>query len=238
MKAEIRWLLFLSAILASGIVSPVLAERAADPAPAAAAAGWEEYAPGRWNSLADRKVVEALPGRLSAEAACRPGSGAAWEKKGSWDPGKGVLSLEVSSTEANAKSEDYRQNEARFPVSVTAVFGKDSRKVEWKTRAWDFLRGIFGGFSPSGVRLTYAFGNRAPVGSMYRLSEEETVFILAGEEEKGKKVASKRNLSADYLAAYGSRPSGPVTAVVARIDRPRGEKGPLKASVSVALPGF
>lgn len=236
MAPEIRLSIFLAAMFLAGIPSPSSAERAADPGSATAAAGWEERTPGRWNSLAERKV-EVRAGGIAAEMTSSPGTGVLWEKKGTWDPAKGaVLSLEISSDGTNAKSDDYRQFGARFPVSVTAVFGNDRQEVPWRTRIAGFFRKILNGFPPAGIRLTYAFGNRAPVGSMYRLGDEETVFILAGEEEKGKKVPSRRNLSEDFLAAYGRTPSGPVTALVVTAERPRGEPGPLASSVSVTPP--
>jgi len=147
------------------------------------------------------------------------------------------LSLELSSGGTNARSKDYRRFDARFPVSVTAVFGKDRQDLPLKTRIAGFCREILHGFTPEAIRLTCAFGNRAPVGSMYRLADEETVFILAGEEEKGKKVRSDRNLKEDFLAAYGRPPTGPVTGFVVRAERPSREKGPLSASVNVTLPG-
>lgn len=237
MASEIRISLFLAAMLLAGIPSSSPAEPAADPGAALAAAGWEESTPGRWSFLADRKV-DPGPGRFSAEVTSSPGTGVAWEKEGTWDASKGaVLSVEILSGGTNARSDDYRKFRARFPVSVTAVFGKDRQELPWRTRVAEFFRKIANGFPPSGIRLTYAFGNRAPVGSMYRLADEETVFILAGEEEKGKKVSSRRNLAEDFLAAYGRPPSGPVTAFLVQAERPRGERGPLSTGVSVTLPG-
>jgi hypothetical protein len=69
------------------------------------------------------------------------------------------------------------------------------------------------------------------------LGLDKVVFILAGEEEKGKKVRSDRNLREDFLAAYGRPPTGPVTGFVVRADRSSGERGPLSAGVAIALPG-
>jgi len=208
----------------------------ADPAGDLSAAGWEESTPGRWNSLPERKA-EARDKGLSAGFVLSPGSGVAWEKKGMWDLAAGhVLSFEFTCDGTNPSSEDYREFRARFPVSVTAVFGKDSQDLSWKKRLGDFFLRIWSGFPPGGIRLTYAYGNRAPVGSMYRPDEEETVFILAGEEEKGKKIQAKRDLKEDFLAAYGRPPKGPVTRFIVRAERPSKEKGNLKGGVVLTLP--
>jgi hypothetical protein len=237
MGADLRLSFFLAVLLLTGFPHPSLAAGAADPGADPAAAGWEEGTPGRWNSRADRKIAIRADG-LSAEIALSPGTGVSWEKKGTWDPAKGaVLSVELSSSGTNARSSDYRRFDARFPVSVTAVFGKDRQDFPWKTRIAGFFREVLHGFSPKGIRLTYAFGNRAPVGSMYRLADDETIFILAGDEEKGKKVLSERNLKEDFLAAYGRPPAGPVTRFVVRAERPSREKGPLSAGVAITLPG-
>ena len=208
----------------------------ADPAAVLSSAGWDESTPGRWNRLPERKVV-AADNALTGEFVLAPGTGVAWEKKGTWNLSGGpVLTFELTSDGTNPSSEDYREFLARFPVSVTAVFGKDSQGLSWKKRFTDFFRKIWRGFPPGGVRLTYAFGNRVPVGSMYRLGEEETVFILAGEEEKGKKIQANRNLKADFQAAYGRDPKGPVTRIVVRAERPSGESGPIRIAVRITLP--
>jgi hypothetical protein len=208
----------------------------ADPSSVLAAAGWGESTPGRWNRLPERKAV-AADNALSGEFVLSPGTGVAWEKKGVWNlPAGAVLSFELTSDGTNPSSEDYREFKARFPVSVTAVFGKDSQGLPWKKRVTDFFRRVWRGFPPGGIRLTYAFGNRVPVGSMYRLGEEETVFILAGEEEKGKKIQAKRNLKEDFQAAYGRDPKGPVTRIVVTAERPSKEQGPIRASVRLTLP--
>lgn len=208
----------------------------ADPASVLAAAGWEESTPGRWNRLPERKAV-AADNALSGEFVLSPGTGLTWEKKGVWDLTAGaVLSFEFTSDGTNPSAEDYREFKARFPVSVTAVFGKDSQDLHWKKRMTDFFRRVWRGFPPGGIRLTYAFGNRVPVGSMYRLGEEETVFILAGEEEKGKRIQAKRNLKEDFLAAYGRDPKGQVTRIVVRAERPSKESGSIRASVRITLP--
>ena len=202
-----------------------------------AAAGWEESTPGRWNRLAERKV-EAAGNRLSAEFLLSPGSGVSWEKKVSWDnAARGLLSLEFLCDGANPSSRDYKEFDARFPVSVTVVFGKDSQELGWRRRFLDFFRKIRHGFPPGGIRLVYAWGNRVPVNSMYRTADEETVFILAGEEERGKTVQSKRDVRKDFMAAYGRFPKGPATRVIVSAGRPSKEKGNLKGRVTVVLPG-
>ena len=71
---------------------------------------------------------------------------------------------------------------------------------------------------------------------MYRLWEEETVFVLAGGEEAGREIAGLRRLADDFLAAYARPPKGPVTKVLVRARRPSGEKGMLKGSVSLTFP--
>jgi hypothetical protein len=208
----------------------------ADPASVLSAAGWEESTPGRWNRLPERKAV-AADNALSGEFVLPPGTGLAWEKKGAWNlPAGAVLSFEFTSDGTNPSSEDYREFKARFPVSVTAVFGKESQHLPWKKRMAGFFRRLRWGFPPGGIRLTYAFGNSVPVGSMYRLAEEETVFILAGDEEKGKKIQAKRNLKQDFQAAYGRDPKGPVTRIIVRSERPSKEQGPIRTTVRLTLP--
>jgi hypothetical protein len=71
---------------------------------------------------------------------------------------------------------------------------------------------------------------------MYRLREEETVFVVAGPEEAGKTISSTRSLGDDFRAAYGRSPNGPVTEVRVSARRPSGEKGPVRASITVRFP--
>jgi hypothetical protein len=237
MRADLRKAYCLAVILLAGLLLPSGAASGAEPVTSLAAAGWEEYTPGRWNSLAERKVG-IRDNRLTGEFTLLPRTGVVWEKKGSWDLAKGAaISLELFSSGTNGASGDYWKYEAHFPVAVTVVFGKDRQDLPWKTRVAGFFRKIWHGFPPEGIRLTYAVGNRAPVGSMYRLADEETVFILAGEEEKGKKVQVKRDLKEDFMAAYGRPHAGPVTAFIVRAERPSGERGPLSAGVALSLPG-
>ena len=98
------------------------------------------------------------------------------------------------------------------------------------------MKQLWNGFTPSGIRLTYAWGNGLPVGSMYRLWEEETVFVVAGPEEAGKTISSTRRLGDDFRAAYGRPPNGPVTEVRVSARRPSREKGSVHASITVRFP--
>ncbi|MBI5419391.1 MAG: DUF3047 domain-containing protein [Deltaproteobacteria bacterium] len=226
------------AILLACLLFPSAYAFGDDRAAGLAAAGWEESTPGRWYNLPERKV-QALDNGISGEFVLAPGTGVAWGKKRGWELSAGaILSLEMSSDGTNPSSKDYMEFGRHFPVSVTVVFGKDSMDLPFKTRLADFFVRIWRGFPPGGIRLTYAFGNRAPVGSMYRPGDdEETVFILAGEEEKGKKVQAKRELRKDFRAAYGRDPKGPVTRIIVRAERPSGENGPIKGWIILALPG-
>lgn len=201
------------------------------------AAGWSECAPGWWTGMPERSV-RTKDAEISGDFSLRPGSALLWEKEGEWPLSAGpVLAFDLFSDNVNVSSDDYRIGKARFPVAVTAVFGRDSMDISWTRRVSAFFAGLFGGSHPAGIRLTYAFGNVAPVGSMYRPGdEEETVFILAGEEERGKRVAFRRNLREDFLAAYGREPRGPVTLLAVRAARPSSEKGTLRSAVRLSLP--
>jgi hypothetical protein len=142
----------------------------------------------------------------------------------------------VNLGEGVSRRNDYLPGEAIFPASVTFVFGNDSLKLGWKRRTVLFFKQVWNGFTPSGIRLTYAWGNGLPVGSMYRLMEEHTVFVVAGPEEAGKTITSNRRLADDFKAAYGRPPRGPVTEVRVSACRPAGEKGPVHASITVRFP--
>ncbi|MGE5700211.1 MAG: DUF3047 domain-containing protein [Deltaproteobacteria bacterium] len=228
----VRCALFALIIIAA-LASP---SPGADPESALSAAGWAESSSGRWNSLPERRV-EARGGTLKADFVLSPGSGVEWDKKGGWDPSAGAaLSFEFTVDGTNRTSDDYREFKARFPFSVTAVFGDESQRLTWRKRVGAFFRRIWNGFPPAGIRLTYACGNVAPVGSMYRTDDEETVFILAGEDDKGRKIQAKRNLKEDFLAAYGRDPKGLVTRIIVRAQRPSKEKGGLKGSAVLTLP--
>jgi hypothetical protein len=194
---------------------------------------WEESTPGRWESLPERHVGGTDNG-ISFEATMSPGTGVSYRRVGRWNPGTADLRFAVDNV--NAGGNDYLPGEAVFPASVTFVFGKDSLKFGAKGRLWLFLRQVWNGFTPSGIRLTYAWGNGLPVGSMYRLWEEETVFVVAGPEEAGKTISSTRRLGDDFRAAYGRPQNGPVTEVRVSARRPSRMKGPVRGSITVRFP--
>lgn len=199
-------------------------------------AGWEESTPGRWNSLPERKV-EAGGDSFRADAVLPPGTGVLWEKKVNKTLApEDALVIEIMSSGVNGTSRDYERYKAHFPVSVTVVFGKDSLDLPWKKRMKDFFRGIWHGFSPGGIRLTFAFGSDVPVGSMYRLAEEETVFLLGATEERGKSIRVSRNLAEDFRAAYGRAPKGPVTRLQLSAQRPSREDGPIDVMLRITSP--
>jgi len=196
-------------------------------------AGWEESTPGRWNSLPERKV-KAEGDSFQADVVLAPGTGVLWEKKvnRTLSPGDDLV-IEMVSSGTNETSRDYERYKAHFPVSVTVVFGKDSMDLPWKKRMGDFFRGMWYGFSPGGIRLTFAFGNSAPVGSMYRLGEEETVFLLGAKGERGKRIRVSRDLKEDFRAAYGRDPKGPVTRILVSAQRPSREDGPIDVTLRI-----
>jgi hypothetical protein len=199
-------------------------------------AGWEESTPGRWNALPERKV-EVEGDSFRADVVLPPGTGVLWEKKvnKTLSPADALV-IEMVSSGMNRTSRDYDRYKAHFPASVTVVFGKDSMDLPWKKRMGDFFRGIWNGISPGGIRLTFAFGSNAPVGSMYRLGEEETVFLLGGEGELGKRIRVSRDLKEDFLAAYGRDPKGPVTRILVSARRPSREDGPVDVTLRITSP--
>jgi hypothetical protein len=199
-------------------------------------AGWEEDTPGRWNSLPGRKV-EADGDSFRAELVLSPGTGVVWEKRvgSALQPGD-ILSIEMVSGGTNRTSRDYVRYRAHFPLSVTVVFGEDSMGIPWKKRVTDFFREVWHGFTPGGIRLTFAFGNTAPEGSMYRLGEEETVFLVGGEGERGKRITAPRNIVEDFRAAYGREPKGPVTRILVSAERPSREDGPIEGEIRITSP--
>jgi hypothetical protein len=198
------------------------------------APAWKERSAGFLVSRPDVEQTADNTGRTSFKGDLRPGSGILYVLESNPFPAIGRLGLSMAADGCNRKSRDYSPGEARFPVSVTVVYGKDRQPAGWTTRAATFFGRWWDGFSATGIRLTYAWACGAPVGSMYRLGDEETVFVVAGIEEAGKRIASDRDLAADFRAAYGRPPSGPVTAAAIRLDRPAGETGPLKASLEVS----
>jgi len=197
--------------------------------------GWSESSTGWWGDFPGRKAAFSDNG-MSAELDMAPGTGIAFERMGAWPASTGA-SLRMAADNVNATGNDYVPSGVVFPVSVTFVFGEDSLELGAGARVKLFFRRLWSGFPPSGIRLTYAWGNRVPTGSMYRLEEEETVFVIAGSEEAGKEVSATRRLADDFLAAYGRAPKGKVTRVVVRAQRPSGEKSPLGVRVSLGIPG-
>ncbi|HEX8043177.1 DUF3047 domain-containing protein [Candidatus Deferrimicrobium sp.] len=194
---------------------------------------WDESTAGRRESLPERHVG-ATDNGISVEVTMSPGTGVLYRHVGRWEPAPAALRF--SADNVNVRGNDYLPGEAVFPASVTFVFGKDSLKLGARKRLELFLKQVWNGFTPSGIRLTYVWGNGLPVGSMYRLWEEETVFVLAGPEEVGKTISSTRRLGDDFRAAYGRPPSGPVTEIRVSARRPSREKGPVRASITVRFP--
>ncbi len=214
--------------LAAALLSP-----AGAPAGDDAAHGWKESASGRWGRLPEIHSGFS-PNGISLELTLRPGTGVTYRRTGPWTSDNAVLQFSIDAVSPGGN--EYRAGEARFPASATIVFGKDALPLGARERVKLFFRQMWKGFRPSGIRLTYAWGTRLPVGSMYRLWEEETVFILAGPEEAGKKISTARRLSEDFRAAYGRPPKGPVTEVLVEAQRESGEKGAAHASILFRYP--
>ncbi len=226
------------AALAIGMSWTLSAPAAADnAAQALEAAGWSERSPGLFASLPQR-TVEAGDSAIRGDFVLAPGTALVWDRRFRGAAGAGsALEIEIYSDGTNASANDYRERGAAFPVSVTAVFGRDSRSLPVKTRIRNFFTSFWYGFRPGGISLTYAAGNVAPAGSMYRLGDETTVFILAADEEKGRRIAARRDLAADFKAAYGRDAKGPVTRLIVRAERPSREKGAVKAGIRLVFPG-
>jgi hypothetical protein len=228
------WLVPLFAGLLCALSVPAAADNTAQ---ALEAAGWTERAPGLFASLPQR-TVEVQDSKIAGDFVLAPGTSLAWERRFRDARGPGnTLDIEIYSEGPNASSNDYREHGAAFPVSVTAVFGRDSLSLPVKRRVRDFFAAFWYGFRPGGIKLTFAAGSVAPAGSMYRTAEETTVFILVGDEERGKKISVRRDLAADFRAAYGRDPKGPVTRLIVRVERPSREKGTIKAGIRLAFPG-
>jgi len=194
---------------------------------------WDESTAGRWESLPERHVG-ATDNGISIEVTMSPGTGVLYRRVGPRPTGSAALRFSVDNV--NAGRNDYLPVEAIFPASVTFVFGNDSLPLGTKARVGLFFKQIWYGFTPSGIRLTYAWGNGLPVGSMYRLWDEETVFVIAGPEEAGRTISSTRRLADDFAAAYGRAPRGPVTEVRVSARRPSNEKKPVRASITLRFP--
>ncbi len=196
--------------------------------------GWKVESAGRWGSL-PRLRAGFTDNGISLEMTLDPGTGVTYRRAGRWDADNAFL--ELSTDGINPGGNEYRVGETHFPASATFVFGKDSQDLGVRKRVWMFFRELWNGFRPSGIRLTYAWGNRLPVGSMYRLWDEETVFILAGPEEVGRKISTARRLSDDFQAAYGRKPKGPVTEILVEARRPSSETGPAQTAITLRYPG-
>jgi len=195
---------------------------------------WEETTSGQWRGPLPERHVGTTDNGISVEVTMSPGTGVSYRRVGRWEPAPAALRFAADNV--NARGNDYLPGEAIFPASVTFVFGNDSLTLGAKERVVLFFQQLSYGFTPSGIRLTYAWGNALPVGSMYRLWEEETVFVVAGPEEAGKTISSTRRLADDFNAAYGRPPKGPVTEVRVSASRPYREKGPVRASITVRFP--
>lgn len=230
--------LLLSLIAASMVSGPASgAGRPGGGEDGAAEAEWREETRGDFGAPA-HKAARAAPGFIEAEFVLPPGRRVTWEKAGRWEIREGDrIDIAFSCDRANLSSSDYRKGKARFPVSVDIAFGRDSVEPAARARSRNPFRGIRRAFGTRGIRLVYACGNDAPAGSMYRLGDDVTVFILAGGEEGGGSVVSTRDLVEDFRAAYGRPPRGPLTKASAGADRPASEEGAVKGSVSLRLPG-
>ena len=195
---------------------------------------WDESIAVQWRGSLPERHVGATDNGISVEATMSPGTGVSYRRVGRWEPAPAALRFAADNV--NFRGNDYLPGAAIFPASVTFVFGNDSLTLGARARVVLFFKQLSYGFTPSGIRLTYAWGNGLPVGSMYRLWEEETVFVVAGPEEAGKTISSTRRLADDFKAAYGRPPKGPVTEVRVSARRPSGEKGPVRASITVRFP--
>ena len=145
----------------------------------AAGDGWSETSVVSGQSPPERKAVYADNG-ISAEFSMPPGAGVAYERSGKW-PSSSSASIRMYTDNVNVTGNGYVPSEAFFPVSVTFAFGEDSLTLGWKERVSLFFQYLWRGFPPSGIRLTYAWGNRVPQGSMYRLRDEEIAVVATDE---------------------------------------------------------
>ncbi len=215
-------------VLTASLLTPAPLFSGDDPA-----YGWRRSDGGAWGSRPEINAGFSDNG-IAVEMKMLPGTEVTYTRDGSWASDGAVLQM---STDSIAPVEnEYLPGTARFPASVTFVYGKDSQSIGGWGRFKLFFKQVKVGFRPSGIRLTYAWGTRLPVGSMYRLWEEETVFILAGREEAGKEISTARKLAGDFQAAYGRPPKGPVTKVLVEARGPSGGKGPARTSITVRLP--
>jgi hypothetical protein len=223
----LRFLLLAALVLAQ-------AAAAADSGPQSAApSGWVERSAGLFLSRPEIRL-SGKDGGIAGEVELKPGTGILYRFGAtSGQPPIGGLSLSVKADGCNLQSKDYHEGDASYVFSATAVFGEERQEIGWGKRVSRFFVRLWDGFPPSGIRLTYAWGCGAPVGSMFRIDDEETVFVVAGKDEAGKSIESKRTFSDDFQAAYGRLPKGPITGVGIRLERPSNEKGAVKASFEV-----
>ena len=195
--------------------------------------GWRRSGTGFWG---DRpKIQEGVsPNGIAVELVLPPGSSVSYSRKGNWSSDN--TAIRMSTDLVVPAGNEYLPGGAKFPASVTFVYGKDGLSFGFWGRFWLFFRELSHGFRPSGIRLTYAWGTALPVGSMYRLWEEETVFILAGPEEAGKEISTARKLPDDFKAAYGRPPKGPITEVLVEARNPSEAKTPANTSILLRYP--
>jgi len=176
----------------------------------------------------------ASPNGIAVELVLPPGANVSYARKGNWSFDNAVIRMSTDLVVPTGN--EYMPGEAKFPASVTFVYGEDKLPIGFWVRFRLFFKEAFSGFRPSGIRLTYAWGTMLPVGSMYRLWEEETVFILAGPEEAEKEITTARMLSEDFKAAYGRPPKGLVTEVRVEARNPSKAKAPAKTSITLKYP--
>lgn len=198
--------------------------------------GWRERSLGWFTGLPERKSTAADNG-IEAQFLLRPGTGIALEREGRWPAGGGErLDVTIFADNVNRTSRDYDAHGIRFPVSITVVFGEDREPLPVKRRIRNFFSGFLHGFPPKGIRITYAWGNVVPTGSMFRPADEEAVFTLAGAEEGGRRIAARRVPADDFRAVFGRRPKGPVTMLIVAAGRPRKETGEIRSGIAAAFP--
>jgi hypothetical protein len=189
--------------------------------------GWRERSAGLFASRPSIRFT-ADNVRFSGEADLAAGTGISFERLLS--PGGTItgLDLSVQADGCNLKSNDYHEGDARFPISVTVVMGQDRPDYPVAKQVGRFFVRLWNGFPSRGLRLTYVWGCGTPVGSMFRMSDEETVFVVAGQDEVGKRIVARRVIDADFKAAYGRAPKGAPTEIQVRLDRPSNEKGKIR----------
>ncbi|MCL1926086.1 MAG: DUF3047 domain-containing protein [Syntrophorhabdaceae bacterium] len=195
--------------------------------------GWRRSGIGLWG---EKPTIHegASPNGIAVELVLPPGANVSYTRKGSWSSDNAAI--QMSTDLVMPAGNEYRPSGARFPASVTFVYGKDKLSLGGWGRFKLFFVGLANGFRPSGIRLTYAWGTMLPVGSMYRLWEEETVFIMAGPEEAGKEISTARRVSEDFKAAYGRPPKGLVTEVIVEARNSSEAKTPAKTSITLKYP--